>query len=158
MRQVRNAPINIQNVVTYDVVVEFKNPEFRLKPGMTANVAIVVAKREQVLKVPNSVLRFNPPKAVIEDTVAVRPAGGTFGPASRQRVLWKQNALDELEPVSVEMGISDGTYSEIAAAEVHEGDQVVIGIEAARGDRKGADLPPGFGSGQQRSPRRDRGI
>ena len=158
VRQVRNAPINIQNVVTYDVVVEFKNPEFRLKPGMTANVAIVVAKREQVLKVPNSVLRFNPPKAVIEDTVAVRPAGGTFGPASRQRVLWKQNALDELEPVSVEMGISDGTYSEIAAAEVHEGDQVVIGIEAARGDRKGADLPPGFGSGQQRSPRRDRGI
>ena len=64
VRQVRNAPINIQNVVTYDVVVEFENPEFRLKPGMTANVAIVVAKREQVLKVPNSVLRFNPPKAV----------------------------------------------------------------------------------------------
>lgn len=158
VRQVRNAPINIQNVVTYDVVVEFENPEFRLKPGMTANVAIVVAKREQVLKVPNSALRFNPPKGAREDGVAVRPAGGTSGPASRQRVLWKQNAIDELEPVPVEMGISDGTYSEITAVEVNEGDQVVIGIESLRGDRKGADLPPGFGSGQQRSPRRDRGI
>ena len=56
------------------------------------------------------------------------------------------------------MGISDGTYSEIVTTEVNEGDQVIIGIESVRGDRKGGDLPPGFGSGQQRSPRRDRGI
>ena len=45
MRQVRNAPINVQNVVTYDVVVEFDNPDFRLKPGMTANVSIVIEAR-----------------------------------------------------------------------------------------------------------------
>jgi HlyD family secretion protein len=158
VRQVRNAPINIQNVVTYDVVVEFENPDFRLKPGMTANVAIVVAKKEQVLKVPNSALRFNPPKGTREEVMAARPAGGTSGPASRQRTLWKQNVTDELEAVPIEMGISDGTYSEIIASEVKEGDQVVIGIESLRGDRKGADLPPGFGSGQQRGSRRDRGI
>ena len=158
VRQVRNAPINIQNVVTYDVVVEFENPEFRLKPGMTANVAIVVAKKEQILKVLNSALRFGPPKGTREEGIAARPAGGGTGSASRQRALWKQNINDEIEPVSVEMGISDGTYSEITAVEVNEGDQVVIGIESALGDRKGGDLPPGFGAGQQRSSRRDRGI
>ncbi len=52
VHQVRNAPINIQNVVTYDVVVKFENPEFRLKPGMTANVSIVVNKRDDVLEGP----------------------------------------------------------------------------------------------------------
>lgn len=158
VRQVRNAPINIQNVVTYDVVVEFENPEFRLKPGMTANVAIVVAKKEQILKVPNAVLRFNPPKGAREDGAIVRPAAGASGAASRQRTLWKQNSIDELEPVPIEMGISDGIYSEIIATEVNESDQVVIGIDSVRGDRKGGELPPGFGSGQQRSPRRDRGL
>ena len=76
---------------------------------------------------------------------------------SRQRPLWKQNAAGELEAVAVEMGISDGTYSEIIATEVNEGDQVISGIDSLRGDRKGGDLPPGFGSGQPR-PRRDRGI
>ncbi len=158
VRQVRNAPINIQNVVTYDVVVEFDNPDFRLKPGMTANVAIVVAKKDHILKVPNSALRFSPPQGIREDKVAVRSGGAASGPLSRQRPLWKQSEADELEAVPVEMGISDGTYSEITAAEVQEGDQVIIGIEPLRGDRKGGDLPPGFGSGQTRSLRRDRGI
>ncbi|MBA2486450.1 MAG: efflux RND transporter periplasmic adaptor subunit [Nitrospira sp.] len=154
VRQVRNAPINIQNVVTYDVVVEFQNPDFRLKPGMTANVSIVVAKKEQILKVPNSALRFSPPRVVREEVIAVRAAGGATGPASRQRTLWKQSVNDELDPVPVEMGISDGSYAEIISAAINEGDQVIIGIESLRGDRKGGELPPGFGSGQ----RRDRGM
>ena len=171
VRQVRNAPINIQNVVTYDVVVEFDNPAFRLKPGMTANVSIVVDKRENILKVPNSALRFTPPKSVREEKVAAgpekggrsaagRPAsgGGSAEPANRQWGLWKLNAMDELERVPVEMGISDRSYVEITAPGIQEGDQVVIGIESPRGDRKGGDLPPGFGTGQQRGARRDRGI
>ena len=157
VRQVRNAPINIQNVVTYDVVVEFENPEFRLKPGMTANVSIVVAKREQVLKVPNSVLRFNPPKAVREE----------YGCRSAcRRNIWtgKPSAGAVEAECARRTGAGPGGDGNLrrdllrnTAAEVHEGDQVVIGIEAVRGDRKGADLPPGFGSGT-RSPRRDRGI
>jgi HlyD family secretion protein len=157
VRQVRNAPINIQNVVTYDVVIEFENPNFRLKPGMTANVAIVVARKDHILKVPNSALRFTPPQGAREDIVAFRSGSAGSGMVSRQRPLWKQNAAGELEAVAVEMGISDGTYSEIIATEVNEGDQVISGIDSLRGDRKGGDLPPGFGSGQPR-PRRDRGI
>ena len=168
VRQVRNAPINIQNVVTYDVVVEFDNPAFRLKPGMTANVSIVVAKKEDILKVPNSALRFTPPKTVRDEQALGRPAkgegggrisgGGAAEPGTRQLAVWKQEADEALERVPVEMGISDGAYAEISSASINEGDQVIIGIDSPRGDRKGGDLPPGFGSGQQRGPRRDRGL
>ncbi|HQV11038.1 MAG TPA: efflux RND transporter periplasmic adaptor subunit [Nitrospira sp.] len=169
VRQVRNAPINIQNVVTYDVVVEFENPAFRLKPGMTANVSIVVNKRDDVLKVPNAALRFVPPKTVREergeagsknkgDSGGTRPAAGTADSVNRQWGVWKLDAAGELERIPVEMGISDRSYVEIAAAGIQEGDQVVTGIESPRGERKGGELPPGFGGGQQRGGRRDRGI
>lgn len=170
VRQVRNAPINIQNVVTYDVVVEFENQNFRLKPGMTANVSIVVARKDQILKVPNSALRFTPPKGAAGEGIVVNtakgeepgggrpPGGGAPESASRLRTLWKQGADGELERIQVEMGISDGTFAEISSAEINEGDQVIIGLDVLRGDRKGGDLPPGFGSGQQRGQRRDRGI
>jgi HlyD family secretion protein len=58
--QVRNAPITVQNVVTYDAVVEVANPQAQLRPGMTANVSFIIAKRDEVLKVPNAALRFQP--------------------------------------------------------------------------------------------------
>lgn len=163
VRQVRNAPINIQNVVTYDVVVEFENPDFRLKPGMTANVSIVIDKKEQVLKVPSSALRFTPPKTGREEKAGTvgdkpSPAGGSADPASRRWGVWKLTADNELKRIPVMMGISDRTYVEITAEGIQEGDQVVVGIDAPRGERKGAELPPGFGSGQQRGARRDRGM
>ncbi|MDI6725671.1 MAG: efflux RND transporter periplasmic adaptor subunit [Smithellaceae bacterium] len=56
--QIRNAPVTVQNVVTYDVIIRVANPEFKLKPGMTANVSIIVANRDNVLSVPNAALRF----------------------------------------------------------------------------------------------------
>src|SRR5215467_709965 len=58
--QVRNAPITVQNVVTYDVVVQVANTDLRLKPGMTANVSFLVAERQDVIKVPTAALRFQP--------------------------------------------------------------------------------------------------
>jgi HlyD family secretion protein len=58
--QVRNAPITVQNVVTYDAVVQVANPDLKLKPGMTANVSFLIAERSNVLKVPNAALRFQP--------------------------------------------------------------------------------------------------
>ena len=93
--QVRNAPITVQNVVTYDVVIEVANSDLRLKPGMTANVSIVVARRENVLKIPNAALRFRPPENATGDkrTNAVPPvvaqAAGTnesaASPGERRR-------------------------------------------------------------------------
>lgn len=61
--QIRNAPITVQNVVTYDTVIEVNNSDLKLKPGMTANVSVTVAQHEDVLKVPNAALRFRPPES-----------------------------------------------------------------------------------------------
>ena len=62
--QIRNAPKTDQNVVTYETIIEVSNPNLKLKPGMTANVSVIVTHRENVLKVPNVALRFRPPKSV----------------------------------------------------------------------------------------------
>src|SRR6266487_3416320 len=61
--QVRNAPITVQNVVTYDTVIGVSNPDLKLKPGMTANVSIVVAHRDEVLQIKNGALRYRPSEA-----------------------------------------------------------------------------------------------
>jgi HlyD family secretion protein len=66
VRQVRNSPTNIQNVVTYKVIADVNNRHGLLRPGMTANVSIIVAEEEDVLKVPNAALRFRPPGAAKE--------------------------------------------------------------------------------------------
>jgi len=75
--QVRNAPITVQNVVTYDTVIEVDNSDLKLKPGMTANVSIIVARRKDVLKVPNGALRFRP-----ADAAATRKLAGSTNAVS----------------------------------------------------------------------------
>lgn len=72
--EIRNAPQTIQNVVTYDVVIQVDNRDLKLKPGMTANVSIMVAHREGVLKVPNAALRYQPQGVKI-----AAPSGGAKG-------------------------------------------------------------------------------
>src|SRR5437867_7215211 len=59
--QIRNAPKTEQNVVTYDTIITVNNPKLKLKPGMTANVSIIVARQDNAVKVPNAALRFRPP-------------------------------------------------------------------------------------------------
>lgn len=163
VRQVRNAPVSIQNVVTYDVVIGVENKDLRLKPGMTANVAIIVAQKDNALKVPNAALRFTPAKSERPD--------GSSGPAvsisqreprshdgsSDAKTVWKLGTSGDLEPVPVQVGISDGNMTEIITEGLAETDEVIIGIETARSGRKPESLPPGFGSGQPRRPR-ERGF
>jgi HlyD family secretion protein len=169
IRQVRLAPINVQNVVTYNVVVSVDNQDLRLKPGMTANVSIVVAQRDAVLKVPNAALRFTPPTAGQADRAtssgtpnkgkAVEQAAGAGrGAMALSRTIWKQGASGELESMQVQTGISDGLATEILSEGLSEGALVVVGIERPKGDRGGSDLPPGFGSGGQRGSSRNRGM
>jgi HlyD family secretion protein len=69
--QIRKAPINVQNVITYDSVIEVANPELKLFPGMTANVTILTEVSGNALKLPNAALRFKPPESLLEG----RPAG-----------------------------------------------------------------------------------
>ncbi len=66
--QVRNAAVTVQNVVTYDTVIEVSNPDLKLKPGMTANVSIITAQKKDTLKVPNAALRFKPPEPSTNQT------------------------------------------------------------------------------------------
>ena len=88
--QVRNSPTTVNNVVTYDCVIGVTNSDYKLKPGMTANVSITVAQRENALTIPNGALRFRPPEdaVVLTNSVATRTApptnGGNFarGPAA----------------------------------------------------------------------------
>jgi HlyD family secretion protein len=99
--QVRNAPITVQNVVTYDAVVQVANPDLRLKPGMTANVSFLIAERQDVIKVPTAALRFQPegaaPDTSSQDGKALAPqrgggsAGGRFQEVQQQ--LTKELAL-----------------------------------------------------------------
>ena len=70
--QIRNSPINVQNVVTYDTVIGVTNSDFRLKPGMTATVSITTGQRTNVLKIPNSALRFKPPEPVTNQTAVAK--------------------------------------------------------------------------------------
>jgi HlyD family secretion protein len=165
IRQVRLAPIAVQNVVTYNVVIGVDNKDLRLKPGMTANVSMVVARRDNVLKVPNAALRFMPPKSELasrpmEATPVKEEAGSRSVPAGGPpaRPIWKQADNGEPLAVTVQTGISDGTYTEIVSDVVAAGDEVIVGIEQLRGVRTVGDLPPGFGApgGQRRS--RDRGL
>jgi HlyD family secretion protein len=84
--QVRNSPTTINNVVTYDCVIGVDNPDYKLKPGMTANVSVVIAQRPDALKIPNGALRFHPPKTegaeAKTNSTAAASAGGTNAPAA----------------------------------------------------------------------------
>lgn len=161
IRQVRLAPINVQNVVTYNVVVGVDNQDLRLKPGMTANVSIVVARKNDVLKVPNAALRFSPPQKDRQDTrgknehiarTGERPSGESAVPEQGRQAnrIWRLTMDDEPEPLIIRTGISDGVWTEVLDGAVREGDSVIVGIEPSRGERRSSELPPGFGGGRRR--------
>jgi HlyD family secretion protein len=74
--EIRKAPINVQNVITYDAVIAVSNPDLKLFPGMTANVKVLVDQRTSVLRVPNAALRFRP--ATASTSNEQRPGGNAF--------------------------------------------------------------------------------
>ena len=114
---VRNAPINVSNVVTYNAVIIVDNTSLKLKPGMTANVSIETESKQSVLRVPNAALRFKPAtSAAIPDQKAAR---GPKGPG-----VW---ILENNKPKNVKIttGISDGNYTEVISGELTEGQQII---------------------------------
>jgi HlyD family secretion protein len=142
VREVRNAPQTIQNVVTYDAVIDVDNADLRLKPGMTAHVSFIYAERSDVLKVPNAALRFRPAsdRGSSSRPARRRPAKGSAaeaGPAPNQRTLWLSND-DAPAPVEVQTGVSDGVTTEIVSGPVRAGDQVIVELI----DSAGADGSP----------------
>jgi HlyD family secretion protein len=136
VHQIRNAAQTLANVVTYDVVMQVDNKDLLLRPGMTANVTIVCDARPHVLAVPKGALRFRPPDDAV--VAAKAPAG-----ASRLYLA----AGDQLRVVPVEVGLSDGTLTEVSG--VGEGEEVVVDL--VRAQERGAPSPSvarGGGSGR----------
>jgi HlyD family secretion protein len=154
VQQVRNAAIMVQNVVTYDAVVGVDNKELLLKPGMTANVEFLVSQKTDVLKIPNSALRFRPPseRQPAQVAGASQTAGDNTGPAAgggagrrganpntgqssrnREGTANRQGTVYVLRdgkatPVRVRLGISDGTYSEVVGGDIQVNDQVILAM------------------------------
>ncbi|MSQ47595.1 MAG: efflux RND transporter periplasmic adaptor subunit [Deltaproteobacteria bacterium] len=148
--QVRNAPQTVQNVVTYDVVVNVDNSDLALKPGMTASLSLITAQRENVLKLPLAALRFRPKPTgkdgAKDETLRHPPAQGVSkeqkGEGPRQ--VWRQTNEKALVAVPVQLGISDETSAELLDGTLQEGEEIVIGSRSdATGDSE--TTLPGFG-------------
>lgn len=129
--QVRNAPITVQNVVTYDTVIGVSNPDLKLKPGMTANVSIIVAHKDDVLQIKNAALRFRPPDATPVETRRMgtsrtgRPGGGRGVPheSAERTVYVLPPGTSRPQPLRIKTGISDGIGTEVVEG-LKEGDRV----------------------------------
>jgi HlyD family secretion protein len=137
---VRNAPVTVQNVVTYDVVVAVDNPDLELKPGMTANVTITTGRQDDVVRLPARALRFKP------ETPGEAPKAREEKPAPDSRV-YRRKADGSLEPVDVEIGIRNAQHAELRRGELAAGDEVVIGA------RRPVQVTPGampLGGGPRR--------
>lgn len=140
VRQIRNAPQTVQNVVTYDAVIDVENPELKLRPGMTANVTFIYAEKDDVLRVPNAALRFKPPPALLGEgggrpggnaaaRADGRPAGGRpegqRGPETLdRRTVWVLQD-GKPAPVRIRTGISDGSATEVVEGELQAGGEVI---------------------------------
>jgi HlyD family secretion protein len=132
INQIRLEPQTVQNVVTYNVMVAVANPDLKLKPGMTANLNIMVDEHPDVLTIPNAALRFKP-----EGTNATPPR--VRGKAT---VVWVPGAADKPRPVPVQVGLSDGSRTEIVGGDLREGDRVIIGAPGTSNSKPPSGAPP----------------
>lgn len=134
VKEVRQAPITVQNVVTYVVIIDTRNPDGKLKPGMTATVNIEVENREDVILIPNSALRFKPPdykpptRRERPQAGQERPQGGERkkrGNFQRKSSVYTQDASGKFIEHKFTPGITDGANTEMTEGDLKEGDKVV---------------------------------
>jgi HlyD family secretion protein len=148
--QIRSAPVITQNVVTYIVVVNVNNSDLKLKPGMTANVSVEVARKDDVLKLPPVALRFKPKSTVAEGKEkrtgtpgkgeGGRPAGGKG--AGQQVYILKEN---KPVAVSVKTGIGNNVSIELVEGPLREGDEVVVEQIGGENKKKAAGMGGAMG-------------
>jgi HlyD family secretion protein len=161
--QVRNAPITVQNVVTYDTVIGVGNQDLKLKPGMTANVSIVVAHKDNVLQIKNAALRYRPAEAASGQMSGPRVGSDgskTRVPSSAQRGGGRERGTSERtiyllsgsqpQPVQIKTGISDGVMTEVIEG-LKEGDRVVTAELASKSPAASPPANP-FSGGSRRFP------
>ena len=150
--QIRKAPQVVQNVVTYIVVIAVQNPEGKLLPGMTANVRVVVEEKPSVLKIPNAALRFRPQTAAgdAERPQRQRPGGAQGTRPGRPQAVQERGGLQgrvwivgpdgNPKPITVQLGITDGSFTEVVGGDLGEGQEVIVG-----GSERTAPRPAGGG-------------
>jgi HlyD family secretion protein len=166
VKQVRMNPTMVQSVVTYDTIVEFPNLDLKLFPGMTAYVTIPISSVENVIKVPNTALRYKPPYSP-EDILALYKQYGIDGidraqaspdsaaaasappgaqnpnpprPKSDSAIVWKLRPDNSMEPVKVSLGITDHAFTQVNAVlkgQLHEGDDLIIRSTAPKNQAPG---------------------
>ncbi|MDB5933892.1 MAG: efflux transporter periplasmic adaptor subunit [Massilia sp.] len=152
MRQFRLAPNVVQNVVTYNVVLDVANKEELLKPGMTAQVRLVVGNRNNVLRIPTAALRFRlsdeeqekelkkqkagkpatavpVPAAAEEDDLSFR----SKSEAARQYKVYKLDARNQAVPADIKIGLSNFRFTEVVGGDLKKGDKIVTRALAAQG-------------------------
>jgi HlyD family secretion protein len=159
--QVRMNATTVQNVVTYDTIVEFHNPDMKLFPGMTAYVSIPVASVNDVVKVPNAALRYKPDLPVEQvqglyskygiaasqtrqpsraaAAPSQEPGGGTREHAapstngtSDTAVVWKLLPDKSLQPIQIRIGLTDHTFTALTSGDVKPGEELVTGATTAK--------------------------
>lgn len=130
--QIRLSPQTVQNVVTYNVIMRVDNHDLKLKPGMTANVTFLVGEKKNILKAPNSALRF-------------KPFGNISSEGRRMdNTIWLISS-SKLQPVKIKAGITDGIFTEVASEALKEGDEIVVGILKKDNNKPEAKSPLGIG-------------
>lgn len=169
--QVRNAPITVQNVVTYDTVIGVSNPDLKLKPGMTANVSVIVAHTDNVLQIKNAALRYYPAEAALAERSetashslpesrsggahsggsrppsAMAKAGGARDRRTSERTVYILSG-SKPQPVQIKTGISDGVVTEVLEG-LKEGDRVITAELASKSGAASSPANPFSGGGRR---------
>jgi HlyD family secretion protein len=172
IEQMRLNPQNVQNVVTYNVVIDVDNPDQKLKPGMTANLIVTIDERNNVLKVPNAALRFTPPDASTQRSggngnwQGRRQAGGNdstgqagkggdtqFAPSTapvlsgQTRIVWVLGQDGKPERRRIKIGLTDGAATEVVDGNLVEGELVITGQTSttSKSSTNQTSSAPGFG-------------
>lgn len=130
--QVRISPTTVSNVVTYGVIIDVENDALKLIPGMTANVSIITSKKENILCVQTSALKFTP------------FTDGKGEKYDKQGIWLLDNPKAEPRRVEIETGVSDENYTEIISEKLRPGQMVIVSVETQGKDNKkaGKRMPP----------------
>lgn len=152
VEEIRFSSTELQNVVTYPVIVEAKNPDLKLLPGMTASISFRVDESIDVIRIPNAALRYYPDKKYVrkedhklldgnnwekeaeedEDVVLSAMEKAATRKRRNRRHVWVVEG-ELLRAIEVETGLSDSKYTELVEGDLKEGQKLVTGVEASKG-------------------------
>lgn len=124
--QVRLEATVTNNVVTYEVVISAPNPDYKLKPGLTANVTITTLQKDNVLAAPSKAFRFNPNIELLNSiniSVTLADEQVIVG-----KHLWIKQG-NSLKAVAVKVGVNSGNFTEILSGDIKSGDEVAVGMD-----------------------------